>query len=169
MKPASLVLAAALAALCAPVSAADPQALDQQRIRALLGEPNPDHTPDLLPPLQGVVSWKLLEQVEPVRLKDRVVPRFAPDVAALDATEVRLQGFMMPLDMGEQQKHFVLMAVSPSCAYCMTGGAERLVEVRAKAPVKFTVNPVIVTGRLALLKDDPAGLYYRLTEAVAVK
>ena len=41
--------------------------------------------------------------------------------------------------------------------------------MKSKTPVKDTFEPVALSGRLALLKDDPSGVYYRLTEAVPVK
>ena len=130
-----------------------------------LGAPgSPDSKP--LPELKGVVSWQTLSQVQPVKVQDRVVPQFADDVLKLNATEVKLQGFMMPLEMGEKQKHFVLSAMPVTCAFCLPGGPEALVEVRAKDPVKYTFDPVVLSGRLTVLKDDPNGLYYRLTDAV---
>ena len=50
-----------------------------------------------LPDRKDVVSWKLLAQVELVKVKDRFQPQFSAGVAALDAKEVKVQGFMMPL------------------------------------------------------------------------
>ena len=120
-----------------------------------------------LPELKGVVSWKTLAEVTPVRQEDRFVPQFSKDISALDKKEVKLQGFMMPLDMGEKQKRFLLVAMPPTCAFCLPGGPDQLVEVLAKNPVKYGFDPVVVTGKFAVLKDDPMGLYYRLTEAVA--
>lgn len=121
-----------------------------------------------LPELKGVVSWRTLAQVEAVKVKDRFVPQFSSNITALDKKEVRLQGFMMPLDMGEKQKRFILSALPPSCAFCLPGGPDQLVEVQAKTPVKYGFEPVIVSGRLTVLRDDPMGLYYRLTDAVPV-
>jgi hypothetical protein len=121
-----------------------------------------------LPEIKGVVSWKTLAQVQPVKVKDRVLPQFSDNVLKLNATEVRLQGFMLPLEMGERQKHFVLAAMPPTCSFCLPGGPDSLVEVRAKTPVKYTFEPVILSGKLTVLKDDPNGLYYRLTDAVPV-
>ncbi len=131
-----------------------------------LGSPIPEESLQSLPELKGVVSWRTLAQAQPVKVKDRVVPQFADGVLKLNATEVKLQGFMMPLEMGDKQKHFVLSAMPVSCAFCLPGGPEALVEVRAKTAVKYTFEPVILTGKLAVLKDDPNGLYYRLTDAV---
>jgi hypothetical protein len=118
-----------------------------------------------LPDIKGVVSWQTLGQVESVKVKDRVVPKFSDTVLKLNDSEVKLQGFMLPLEMGDKQKHFVLSAMSPTCAFCLPGGPEMLVEVRAKTPVKYTVEPIILSGKLAVLQEDPNGLYYRLTEA----
>jgi hypothetical protein len=121
-----------------------------------------------LPELKGVVSWKTLAQVMAVRQQDRFVPQFSKDIAALDRKEVKLQGFMMPLDMGEKQKRFLLVAMPPTCMFCLPGGPDQLVEVQAKVPVKYGFNPIVVSGKFTVLRDDPMGLYYRLTDAVAV-
>jgi len=118
-----------------------------------------------LPDRKDVVSWKLLAQVELVKMKDKFVAQFSSDVAALDKKEVKVQGFMMPLEMGDKQTHFILSAMPQSCAFCMPGGPEQLVEVRTRTPVKYTFDPVVLTGKLAVLKDDPTGVYYRLTDA----
>jgi hypothetical protein len=48
----------------------------------------------------------------------------------------------------------------------MPGGPENTVEVRSKQPVKYTFEPVVLTGKLEVLKEDPAGIFYRLTGAV---
>src|SRR5262245_1703497 len=123
-------------------------------------------------PLQersDVVWWKVFSQVELVKQKDRYVPQFAAAVAALDNKEVKVQGFMMPLQMGDKQQHFVLTAMPQSCAFCLPGGPEAMVEVKSKTPVKYTFEPVVLSGKLAVLKDDPTGVFYRLTDAVPTK
>ena len=122
-----------------------------------------------LPERQDVVSWKLLGQVELVKMKDRYVPQFAAGVSALDKRDVKLQGFMMPLEMGDKQSHFILSAMPQSCAFCLPGGPEQLVEIKSKTPVKYTFEPIMLSGKLAVLKDDPTGVYYRLTDAVPAK
>lgn len=121
-----------------------------------------------LPEVKGMVSWKTLGEVTPVRQKDRFVPQFSKSITALDNKEVKMQGFMMPLDMGEKQKRFILSALPPSCAFCLPGGPDQLVEVQAKTPVKYGFDPIVISGKLSVLRDDPMGLYYRLTDAVAI-
>ncbi len=122
-----------------------------------------------LPERKDVVSWKLLQKVELVKQKDRYVPQFAKDVAALDQKEVKVQGFMMPLQVGDKQSHFVLSARPQSCAFCLPAGPEGMVEVKTKTPVKYTFDAVVVSGKLSVLKDDPTGVFYRITDAVPAK
>jgi hypothetical protein len=118
---------------------------------------------------KDVVSWKLLAQVELVKVKDRFQPQFASGIAALDAKEVKLQGFMMPLEMGDKQSHFILSATPVDCAFCMPGGPESLVEVKTRKPMAYGMEPIVLSGKLAVLKDDPTGVFYRLTDAVPAK
>jgi hypothetical protein len=125
--------------------------------------------PQPLPERKDVVSWKLLAQVELVKVKDRYQPQFSAGVAALDAKEVKIQGFMMPLEMGDKQSHFILSATPQDCSFCMPGGPESLVEVKTKSPMTYGVAPVVLTGKLAVLKSDPTGVFYRLTDAVLSK
>ena len=122
-----------------------------------------------LPDRKDVVSWKTLSQVELVKQKDRYVPQFSSSVAALDQKEIKLQGFMMPLEMGEKQSHFVLAAMPVTCAFCLPGGPESMVEVKMKTPVKYTFDALVVTGTLSVMKDDPSGIFYRIVDAVPVK
>ena len=130
-------------------------------------DPNQQFKP--LPERKDIVSWQLLTKVELVKQKDRYVPQFAKEVAALDQKEVKVQGFMMPLQVGDKQSHFVLAAMPQSCAFCLPGGPESMVEVKSKTPVKYTFDAVVLTGKLTVLKDDPTGIFYRLTDAVPAK
>jgi uncharacterized protein len=127
-----------------------------------------DYSATLLPELQGVLSWKTLAQVEPVKRNGKMVLSFSSQILALDSQLVRINGFMMPLDMTDQQKHFLISAVPSSCPFCMPAGPEAIVEVKSKAPIKFGFEPIIMTGKFAVLKDDQSGLLYRLTDAELV-
>jgi len=136
------------------------------------GAPPDQATSGPLPERKDLVSWKLLAQVELVRLKDRYAPQFSSGVAALDGKEVKLQGFMMPLQMGDRQSHFVLSAMPVTCAFCMPGGPEQLVEVKAKQakrPVAYGFEAMVLSGKLEVLKNDPNGIFYRLTDAVIAR
>ena len=123
-------------------------------------------------PLQeraDVLPWSVLTAVKTKLDKNRVLPVFPGNVQALNQKSQRVQGFLMPLDPGEKQKHFLLSSVPMTCAFCVPGGPESMVEVKTKTPVKYSMEAVVVEGQFAVLKDDPYGLFYRMTEAVAVK
>jgi hypothetical protein len=122
-----------------------------------------------LPERKDVLSWKTLAQVELVKMKDRYVPQFASSVTSLDQKQVKVQGFMLPLQMGDKQSHFVLAAMPQTCSFCMPGGPESMVEVKTKSPVKYTFDAVVLSGKLTVLKDDPTGIFYRLTDAESAK
>jgi hypothetical protein len=131
------------------------------------------HSPNSpIAPLQeraDVLPWSTLTAVKTQVVKNRVLPVFPEAVQSLNQKTQRVQGFMMPLEPGEKQKHFLLSSVPLSCSFCVAGGPESMVEVKTKTPVKYTLEPVVVEGQFAVLKDDPYGLYYRVTEGVAVK
>jgi hypothetical protein len=123
-------------------------------------------------PLQeraDVLPWSVLTAVKTKVVKNRILPVFPPTVQELNQKKQRIQGFMMPLEPGEKQKHFLLSSVPLSCSFCVPGGPESMVEVKTKTPVKYTLEAVVVEGRFAVLQDDPYGLYYRIDDAVSVK
>ncbi len=116
-----------------------------------------------------VVAWSVLTSVKTRTEKNRILPVFELAQMQLHQKTQRIQGFMMPLDPGEKQSHFLLSSVPLTCSFCTPGGPESMVEVRTKVPVKATQEPVVVEGRFLVLNDDAYGLYYRMTDAVGVK
>jgi hypothetical protein len=116
-----------------------------------------------------VVPWSVLTAVKTKAIKNRILPNFGLPQLALHQKTQRIQGFMVPLDAGEKQKHFLITSVPLTCSFCLPGGPESMVEVKTKTPVKYSLEPVIVEGTFAVLNDDQYGLYYRMVDAVSVK
>ncbi len=115
----------------------------------------------------GTVPWQLLQQAKTVQKPDKKYgPVFTREIRKLDKQDVKLYGFMMPLEQTRLQKRFLLASFPPHCPFCMPGGPESMVEVVADQAVEFTYEPIIVAGRMAILEDDV--VYYRLTNANAV-
>ena len=119
----------------------------------------------LLPERAGVVSWKTLAQVQPTKQGGKIVAEFSRDILALDRKDVKVQGFMIPLDIGDKQKRFLISAVPPHCQFCLPAGPDALVEVEAKTAVSYTFDPIVIGGKFAVVKDDPSGVLYRMTDA----
>jgi len=158
---------AAILALIAPLvlSATQTPKDDVQQMDSPLP---PTGMPPALPEIKGVVSWRTLGQVEEVKFNHKLVPKFSTEIVALENKEVKLQGFMLPLEPGKKHKRFLLSANVPSCPFCMPGGPESLIEVLCKEPITFNMEPIIISGKLSVLKDDPTGLWYRVTDAALV-
>jgi len=137
---------------------------------------SPQQGPKDHPPLTepgGALSWAALSNLETsfrtiAPLQTEMTVDVAPQVRALDGTDVTIAGFIYPLEGGETHKRFLLSAYPPGCPFCLPGGPAELVEVECADPVKFSYDPVTLSGRFSVLKDDPGGLLYRLTGARAV-
>ena len=127
-----------------------------------------DYASGLLPERAGVVSWKTLAQVEPLKKDGKMVPGFSKEILGLDRTDVKVQGFMIPLDIGDKQKRFLISAVPPHCQFCLPAGPDEIVEVDARSPVAFTFDPIVVGGKFSVVKDDASGILYRMTGATRV-
>lgn len=116
-----------------------------------------------------VLPWSMLTSIKTKTENNKIVPVFNMAQMALNFKTQKVQGFMMPLEPGEKQRHFLLTSVPMSCSFCLPGGPESMVEVRTKTPIKYTLEPVVVEGKFAIMTDDQYGLYYRITEAAPVK
>jgi len=118
----------------------------------------------------AVITWETLAQVSVTKQKDRYIPEFSKQVLALEQRKVTLTGFMLPLEPGLAQKHFLLTMEPPDGDFCMPGSAEQFAEVLAKNPVKLNVvDPITLSGTFVLVRDDSGGLLYRLIEAVMIE
>jgi hypothetical protein len=130
----------------------------------------PDHVQQaMLPDVKGVVSWSTLVKTSIRKTNGRLGPYFPDEVRALNDKVVKVQGFMLPLETGDAHQRFLLTALSPSCPFCLTAGPETMIEVKLRAPVKYSFDPMIFEGKFQTLDNDPGGIFYRLVEASAVK
>jgi len=119
----------------------------------------------LLRKIDGTVSWETLGEVEQVVEKGRVLPKFSPAILALDHKPVSIYGFIIPLNFGKDQRHFLVSPVPPHCPFCMPAGPEATIEVLASKRVAYQFEPVLISGTFSLVKDDENGLLYRMTDA----
>lgn len=117
----------------------------------------------------GVIPWTRLQKVRLVEDNNKTQPEFDASIASLDGQEVTIEGFIMPLDQGEKQKHFLLSAYPQSCPFCSPFGPEGLVEILCKQAVPLTFKSVKIKGKFSLLRNyDESGLFYRLSDATVV-
>ena len=176
MKPSSIARRLTLSVAVMAVVLGSASALAQADLSAAgvpMGSGAGVHSPNSpfapLPVRGDVLPWSVLTETTTKTLKNRVMPVFPASVQGMHNTTQRLQGFMMPLNPGERQTHFLLTSVPLTCSFCLPGGPQSMVEVKTKTPVKYSLEPVVVEGKFTVLADDPYGLFYRITDAVGVK
>jgi len=121
------------------------------------------------PPPPGAVDWNTLIDIdvnsEVVDGYTQFTPSFPPHIKAMDKTTIKLNGYMVPLEAGKRQGHFVLQAYPHSCPFHMAGGPAAYVEVFADIPIEFTYDPVLIEGHFQVLTDFSDGVFYRITAA----
>jgi uncharacterized protein len=123
--------------------------------------------PDPTPP--GTISWSVLGKAKTVQKPNKKTgPEFTREIRDLNGQNVKLYGFMLPLDGGTaKQKRFLLVAWPPHCSFCLPGGPELMAEVIADQPIAFTQEPIVIAGKMQVLEDDV--VYYRVTKATQVR
>lgn len=120
--------------------------------------------------LPGVLPWSLFGEVSHRQEGKRSVPVFPAQLTSLSGSRVKVQGFMLPLQAGERQTHFLLSAVPTTCNFCLPAGPEGVIEIRMRgAGIKVVVDAMVLEGTLRVLPTDPMGLLYRLTDAQPVR
>ncbi|MEL6530666.1 MAG: DUF3299 domain-containing protein [Pseudomonadota bacterium] len=120
---------------------------------------------------KGGVSWKTLEATGETTRKDSQgyilsKPKFTAAVKRLNGKRVKVAGWMMPLDNGAKQKHFVLLGYPPGCPFHFHAAPNQFIEVYADTA--FTTNETkmfVVSGVLELTGYDESGIFYRLRKA----
>lgn len=125
-----------------------------------------DPTKSMLPDARGAVPWSLLSAATIKMSQGKLGPAFPDALRPLNGKMVKLQGYILPIEAGQTHRYFLLSAWSPTCPFCQTAGPEAVVEVRARTAVKYSIEPMVVEGRLMLLDNDASGMFYRLVEAV---
>jgi hypothetical protein len=113
---------------------------------------------------QRQVSWETLGKVESKWQNNKYVTQFKPEVWALNRQSIKIQGFMLPLEMGDKQQHFMLAARPAHCYFDAPGGKE-MIEVYLGAQTDYEFTPITITGQLEVLQNDQYGMYYRIRNA----
>lgn len=168
---ASMVMLAASALVVCGVAHARRQPLMDMTV---LNQP----PPQIAPEMQGVVAWKTLAEVtrqrtvlQPGTPQQKIViePQFAPSIKRLHEQRVRLNGYMIPLEVKHGQQRFLLSAYPQGCAFCTPDTAHQFADIEAKSAIKSTAKLLVLEGILQILDHrDESGLLYRLREAKLV-
>ncbi len=121
---------------------------------------------------KGGTSWALLEGTKEMTRKGKdgyimSKPVFTPQVKALNGKRIKVAGYMLPLEKGARQKHFVLLAYPPGCPFHFHAMPNQFIEINAATP--FALNetkPLVLTGTLQLTGQNESGIFYKLNAAI---
>lgn len=120
---------------------------------------------------KGGISWKTLEATGERTRKDSegyIVskPIFTSKVKSLEGKRIKVAGWMMPLENGSRQKHFVLLGYPPGCPYHFHAAPNQFIEVYADKSFQTNESKMfVVSGVLELTGYDESGIFYRLKAA----
>lgn len=129
---------------------------------------------------EGGTDWKIFATTKEIETYTKTKdgydnhyskPEFQPEVQALDGKNIKIKGYMFPLDGTEEQKKFLFGPFPLTCPFQYHVGPSLVVEVHAQEhPIVFDYEPVTITGTLELVPDDPEySVFYRLRDAEQVK
>lgn len=121
------------------------------------------------PVIDGGLPWSDLMAAR-ISFNDTGMSVEFPDAVSNRAnTQVKMSGFMMPLDPDIEQHHFLLTSNPPSCFFHIPGGPAGAVEVFAAEGIEASWNPVVLEGLLETVSTAEYGVIYRLKDARAIE
>ncbi len=121
------------------------------------------------PTLDGGLNWNELMQTT-LSFKDGELNIDFPEVIQQqDGETVRISGFMMPLDSGLKQKHFLLTSAPPHCFFHIPGGPAGVIEVFSEDGIEASWDPVAITGQFQLITNPEMGVIYQMQQAEVVE
>lgn len=134
--------------------------------------------PAIAPEMQGVLPWRVLAGVTRQRRvvagteKGRLIEidtQVSDEIRRLDKSRVRLNGYMIPLEVKHGQDRFLLSAFPIGCGFCSPDTAHQFAEVELSQALRATDKLLVLEGRFEVLDPrEHGGMLYRLRDARAV-
>jgi hypothetical protein len=120
--------------------------------------------------------WKTLAKISYKKEYDPLMgfkidkPVFGDNIKAMEGKPITIKGYIIPVEGYKSHKEFVFSAYPYSmCFFCGGAGPETVMEVKCKEAVKYTADPITLTGILRLNGEDINRLMYRIDNAVVEK
>lgn len=114
------------------------------------------------------IQWDMLAKATAKAKTGAIEVTYPAPLVQQNGKQVAITGFMVPLEAKALQSRYLLTQKPQDCEFCIEGGPTSYIDVHG-TPVKFSLQPMTLVGRLELLQKDPHGMYYRLTEAKLAK
>lgn len=132
--------------------------------------------PDYVTVPDGGMPWDMFAKTESIQYEDvdesgihvmGVRPDFTEELQKLNGKKIIMQGYMFPLEPGENQKLFLFGPFPASCPYHYHVGPALVIEAYAKEKLKFRYTPVTIEGTLELIpRDDEYNVFYRMHDVI---
>jgi hypothetical protein len=114
----------------------------------------------------GITAWSRLRDANLRFEETQVVADFGDEIAEMEGKSIKLAGYMMPMSADMQQTTFLLSASPPNCFFHVPGGPTTIAMVETGASgVMMTMEPLVIEGKLELVRRSEQGILYRLIEA----
>ncbi|UKJ06615.1 hypothetical protein [Solitalea lacus] len=83
-------------------------------------------------------------------------PIFGPEIKAMEGETITLKGYLIPLEQGKIQQHFMISVLPLNqCYFCgKSKGVPEMVEVHMNVPIDFTDKVIAIKGILQLNERD---------------
>jgi hypothetical protein len=121
------------------------------------------------PTVGDSIGWEILGATQETEAQVNgqlwIVPRFTRTVRALHGRRVRVNGFMLEWDPTPRQNRFLLLAYPTTCPFHLSVGPAFCIDCRSPGGVEYDSEAMLIEGDLALLDQDPEGVFYRMTNA----
>lgn len=121
-------------------------------------------------------TWKTLGKITYKKEYDELmgfkvdVPVFSDEIKELEGKEVKIKGYIIPVEGYKSHKEFIFSAYPYNmCFFCGGAGPETVMEVSASEPVKYTAEQIEIQGILTLNDSDVNRLMYIMTDVKLVK
>ena len=88
-----------------------------------------------------------------------------PEVQAMAGKQVRVGGFVVPLDGSDQTKDFLIGVNTPVCFYHPPGDPNEVLEVQSDRPITWDDKPTTIQGTFSLIDNGEMGVFFKLVKA----
>lgn len=97
-------------------------------------------------------EWDLVATIKTKYIKPGVTSvSFPQEIKKFENKTFTLEGYMVPIKVGEKQTQFMLSSLPVNqCYYCGKNGVPMMVFVETTKPVRYEKYPVVVKGILKL-------------------
>ncbi len=135
----------------------------------LAGQPKDERDAQNALPQSRDPAWALLAttKVTMDQKKGTYSAVYPPKVHALFGHDLRVAGFILPLEAGEKFSHFLLSRRTPTCQFCPPGEPNEIIDVTLDKPTAWKEDMVTVTGHFEKMSNAELGVFFALKHAKA--